>query len=605
MASGIVEGEDESYEAAVEALLSPLHQSTTPEAIFTASRRRTVTPSDMRTYLARCDIIPPHHGESAVIHITGTKGKGSTAAFCESILRTHYGLSTGLFSSPHLVTVRERIRLNGLPISCHEFAKAYFAVRKSLEAAAAALEKTDTTFTQHQYITKEPADENGEKLPPLPILPGYFRMLTLVALYVFRHHDFSEDIDPNSISKPVDVIILEVGMGGRYDATNVLDFHPTMPTVCGVTLIDLDHVRVLGNTKEQIAWEKGGIFLPNKVLRPSSDQNNSFPAAQQRFFTADSNTQSVISVLEQCANEQNGNDNYKNVVHISKRGTNVDPSWTLGLSGHHQYGNAELAYAMCHALMEQMGNTFLVAAKTAKRKSLQQALYDTSWPGRCQTVAFTPHITLRCDGAHTPQSMAAGLEWFSSVSRYTGSNDTNDCDLKRILIFNSSHERNPVPLVQLLQSILPDANEFLNQDGVAFLPLLFDAVYFCHADSERPSMITKSTAFELLQQAGFGIDEKEPANAYLTTTCVNTWQETMACIWKYLEVNGETSRRHEAHVFVNLSVKDALEQIKGSAGQDETIEVCVTGSLYMVGSALAAVEWVENSAQGHLDQPSS
>eukprot|EP00978_Attheya_sp_CCMP212_P008638 scaffold20299_cov53-Attheya_sp.AAC.4 len=603
MASGIiVEGEDESYEAAVEALLSPLHQSTTPEAIRTASRRRTVTPSDMRTYLARCGMISPPK-ESAVIHITGTKGKGSTAAFCESILRTHYGLSTGLFSSPHLVTVRERIRLNGLPMARNEFAKAYFAVRKSLEAAAAV--KSDTTSPQHQYSSEELVDENGEELPPLPILPGYFRMLTLMALYVFRHHDFSEDIDPNSISKPVDVIILEVGMGGRYDATNVLDFHPTTPTVCGVTLIDLDHVRVLGNTKEQIAWEKGGIFLPNKVWRPSSDQNNSFPAAQQRFFTADSNTQSVISVLEQCANEQNGNDKHKNVVHISKRGTNVDPSWTLGLSGDHQYGNAELAYDMCHALMEQIGNTFLVAAKMAKRKSLQQALKDTSWPGRCQTVAFTPQITLRCDGAHTPQSMAAGLEWFSSVSRYTGSNDTNDCNVKRILIFNSSHERNPVPLVQLLQSNLPDANQFLNQDDVAFLPLLFDAVYFCHADSERPSMITKSTALELLQQAGFGVDEKEPANAYLTTTYANTWQETMACIWKYLEANGETSRRHEAHVVVNLSVKDALEQIKGSAGQDETIEVCVTGSLYMVGSALAAVEWVENSAQGHLVLPSS
>jgi folylpolyglutamate synthase len=399
------------------------------------------------------------------------------------------------------------------------------------------------------------------------------------------------------------VIILEVGMGGRYDATNVLDFHPTTPTVCGVTLIDLDHVRVLGNTREQIAWEKGGIFLPNKVSRPSYDNNNSFPAVQQRFFTTDSNTQSVISVLEQCANEQNGNNNDKNVVHISKRGTNVDPSWTLGLSGDHQYGNAELAHDMCHALMEQLGNTFLVPAKTAKRKSLQQALNDTSWPGRCQTVTLTPQITLRVDGAHTPQSMVAGLEWFSSVSRYTGSNDKNDCDVKRILIFNSSHERNPVPLVQLLQSIMPYTNNFPNQDGVSFLPLVFDAVYFCHADSERPSMIIKSTALDLLQQAGFGIDEKELANAYLTTTCANTWQETMACIWRYLEGNDEKPRRHEAHVVVNLSVKDALEQIKDSTGQDETIEICVTGSLYMVGSALAAVKWVEDSAQGHLVLP--
>ena len=265
---------EEDFDSAVAALYSQLHQSTTPAALQAAAARRTNTIHDMHTYLHRmglelnadgsnlvnvnatqpCSSIPP-----LIIHVTGTKGKGSTLSYCESLLRNAYGLSTGMFTSPHLVCIRERIRINGIPVSKKVFAEAYWTVRRKLEG-------NSHVMLPPYYLVDDAAagdDENSqrkeESLPPLPTLPGYFRMLTLMALYTFAHHD-----------KPkIDAILLEVGMGGRYDATNVFEPHCNNNNnrrilVRGITLIDYDHTRVLGSTLEQIAWEKGGIFVSNK-----------------------------------------------------------------------------------------------------------------------------------------------------------------------------------------------------------------------------------------------------------------------------------------------------------------------------------------------------
>lgn len=150
-----------NYEAALDALYSPLHQAQTTEAIEKSAARRTTTVSDMRRYLARIGLYNPTGqnviSEKTLIHITGTKGKGSTAAFCESLLR-YQGKRTGLFTSPHLVDIRERIRLDGRPVSKAVFARAYWTIRLLLESYAS-------------------SDREEDDLPPYP---GYFRMLTLM-----------------------------------------------------------------------------------------------------------------------------------------------------------------------------------------------------------------------------------------------------------------------------------------------------------------------------------------------------------------------------------------------------------------------------------------
>lgn len=167
-------------------------------------------------FLALLGLPPEDLNQLNVIHVSGTKGKGSTCAFIESILR-HNNIKTGFYSSPHLVAVRERIRINGRPLSEEMFASYFMQVYNRLQAA----------------------------LAPDESMPAYFNFLTLMAFHVFR-------------AEKVEAAILEVGIGGEYDCTNVVP----APVVTGVTSLDLDHCNILGDTIEKIAWQKAGIFKP-------------------------------------------------------------------------------------------------------------------------------------------------------------------------------------------------------------------------------------------------------------------------------------------------------------------------------------------------------
>jgi folylpolyglutamate synthase len=151
-----------------------------------------------------------------IIHIAGTKGKGSTGAFCESILRNQ-GMKTGLFTSPHLIEVRERIRIGGKPLDRQKFGEYFFDCWKRVESSP--------------------------ETSPSNIMPNYFRFLTLMAFHVF-------------LEENVDVAIIEVGIGGYNDPTN---FVP-IPYVCGITSLGYDHTNILGTSLADIAWHKAGIF---------------------------------------------------------------------------------------------------------------------------------------------------------------------------------------------------------------------------------------------------------------------------------------------------------------------------------------------------------
>ena len=153
-----------------------------------------------------------------VIHITGTNGKTSTARMTDALLRGR-GLRTGRFTSPHLVSIRERIVIDGAPISPERFVAAYDEVIP--------------------YVTL--VDERH------PVAMSFFEVLTGMAFAVFA-------------DTPVDVVVLEVGVGGRLDCTNVAD-----GVVAVITPISIDHTRLLGSTVEEIAAEKAGIIKPGAV----------------------------------------------------------------------------------------------------------------------------------------------------------------------------------------------------------------------------------------------------------------------------------------------------------------------------------------------------
>lgn len=243
---------------------------------------------EMKQYLHRIGYDPQDLNQLNVIHIAGTKGKGSTAAFCQSILRrvmrmengNERQLKTGLYTSPHLLEVRERIRINGIPLSHSLFAQHFFEVWDRLEET-----------------------KRDDK-------PSYFRFLTLMAYHVF-------------IVEKVDVAIFEVGVGGEYDSTNLFP----APSVCGITSLGLDHTALLGDSIDKIAWHKAGIM---KLNRPCY----SVPQHPD-----------ALAVLKSRAVE-------RSCELILLSNSNSVKNINLGISGAHQEMNAELSSQICQKWVE-------------------------------------------------------------------------------------------------------------------------------------------------------------------------------------------------------------------------------------------------------------
>ncbi|CAG2238296.1 FPGS [Mytilus edulis] len=291
-----------------------------------------------------------------VIHVSGTKGKGSTCAYCESILR-HQGFKTGFYSSPHLVEVRERIRVNGQPLSRDKFVFYFWDVFNKLEA------------------TKE--QNNGS-------MPAYFAFLTLMAYYTFLHEE-------------TDVAIIEVGIGGQYDYTNMV----RTPVVCGVTSLGIDHVSNLGNTIEKIAWHKAGIFKYG-VPAYTSPQ---CPEALKVLYERAKEKECHLQVVPDFNSYHRPGEKFK-----------------LGIAGKMQKVNASLALQLTRTWMETQGaikeetlngaNAEAVKGhvniEAAKSFPLMQSMIDglvqCKWLCRNQTIKKNK-LTYYLDGAHTLESI--------------------------------------------------------------------------------------------------------------------------------------------------------------------------------------------------------
>jgi folylpolyglutamate synthase len=575
---------DQLYQSAVDALMSPLHQATSKEEIQKSAERRVKTVADMRHYWNK--ILKAHGQEQQplsysqkLIHITGTKGKGSTACMAEAVLRQH-GYSTGLFTSPHLITIRERIRWNGQPIHPNIFGRVYWKIRKALEV--------------------DDDDDHASDLPPT--LPGYFRMLTLMGLYTFLY-----ELVNGSAAAAVDVVILEVGMGGRYDATNFLD--PSCfanQVVCGVTLLDLDHTRILGDTLEKIAWEKGGIFAVDKasktVSKRPTDYNKSDPDAQKpnveedtsasssgkTFYILDSNTSGVLEMMASCARIEGQGGTLEKVDAsgiLLREGLKGDQ---LGLAGDHQYGNATLAVALCRAVT---GNNDVSVTSPLTQKALVHA----SWPARCQTYQPSDgtQFLYLLDGAHTPQSLAATVQWFCAKLKKIYSDPETRPNTMPILVFNTSHERNPVELLQIIVQMMLPKVQFDSESTSAIFPL----VYFAASDSSRPSPVQKSTAQELLNEQG--IEMKE--SLLSVEKSPTTWQDTLQVVYRHLVHSYDLGYPSEKELIqANMTsaqvILDLKERFKSNKESTRPTPVLVTGSLYLVGSFLNALNWQEESS---------
>ncbi|GEL77448.1 bifunctional folylpolyglutamate synthase/dihydrofolate synthase [Tenuibacillus multivorans] len=293
-----------------------------------------------------------------IVHVAGTNGKGSTVAFLRHILQEH-GFSVGTFTSPYIEVFNERISINGEPISGEDLVQYVTMIKPLCEQLA----KTDLGS------------------------PTEFEIITVIALKYFQEID-------------VEYAIFEVGLGGRLDSTNVID-----PVLSVITTIGFDHTDILGETIEEIAYEKAGIIKQKKpvmtnvvdykalnIIEKQAKKMNS-PLSQ---LTVDFNYQWLKSLY-------NGE-----IFSFRSKCLTIDRI-TLNMSGQHQVENATLAIFTFKKLSDLEGFSISI-------EKIKEGIRKTTWIGRYEIVQENPTIIL--DGAHNIEALKPLLKTLGQRYRH-------------------------------------------------------------------------------------------------------------------------------------------------------------------------------------------
>ncbi|KAI9777976.1 MAG: hypothetical protein M1816_004374 [Peltula sp. TS41687] len=288
-----------------------------------------------------------------IIHVAGTKGKGTTCYYCNHILHEYQKIykkpeRIGCYTSPHQVEVRDRIQINSESISKNLFAKHFLMLWNKIHALA-----------------------NRPELD-LPVIPGYPGFLMLLAIYIF-------------LLEETDVIIIETGIGGENDSTNVFQ----NPIATGITTIGLDHVEILGNSIEAIAWHKSGIFKPGCLA-----------------FTVEQD-EAVLKVLRERAEEKG----VAGPLEVVTERIVLDYRLTVTPDTHSQRLNAALAISLAGAYLKSIDPDFCMTTELA------QSVEHLQLPGRCQTIADKNNTWL-LSVAHNEISLRETIAWFKETIRH-------------------------------------------------------------------------------------------------------------------------------------------------------------------------------------------
>ena len=336
-----------SYETAIARMYALGHElANTPSAKFDLDHMRVLL-----------DALEHPEGRFPSVLIAGTNGKGSTAATLASILRAS-AIKTGLYTSPHLIRLNERIRINGAAISDDDFAGIHDLVDRTAERLVS----------------------EGE----LPWHPSFFEMMTAIAFEYFAR-------------EKVELAVLEVGMGGRLDATNVVD-----PRVSVITDIDLDHQRFLGNTIEEIACEKAGIIREEGIVVTLPQTAPANDVIGSTILTMNAKAVSAVPYVPPVSpnsapclvpspEDKAGFVSRYPLAVLGKEILVESP-----LVGRHQLRNVALAIAAAVELQPQ-------GFATITASSIEKGIRETRWPGRFQVLpASSEHPEIVFDVAHNP-----------------------------------------------------------------------------------------------------------------------------------------------------------------------------------------------------------
>lgn len=287
------------------------------------------------------------HLAKPVIHVAGSKGKGSTAAMIASALHAN-GYNIGLYTSPHLHRFTERIRVNNAPISKGRFAR----------------------LVQSLWRHVEQIREEGD----IGVV-SVFEMLTAMA---FTH--FRDDAD-------IDIAVIEVGLGGRLDATNIVQ-----PEIAVITPVSLDHVPILGNTVAQIAAEKAGIIKRDSVTVSARQAKSAQRVIQQHAAKARSKLIDAIQETRLIGRPRISPDAHSFSIRNGTDRFDV----TLQMLGQHQIDNARTAIA---AIGQMSSLGFPTRAEATAR-----GISDTRWECRCEVLTPSSDVKVLIDGAHNRAS---------------------------------------------------------------------------------------------------------------------------------------------------------------------------------------------------------
>lgn len=263
-----------------------------------------------------------------IVHVAGTNGKGSTATYIASILR-EAGFKTGIYTSPHLVRFNERIMVNGIQISDDQVVQAYNAVNR------VDLGKRKATF---------------------------FEITTAMGFYHFAQ-------------EKVDWAVIETGMGGRFDATNIVT-----PKVSVITNLSIEHTDYLGSTIKDLAKEKGGIIKPNTPVVTGVDQPSGLKVLQQ---LADEKKAALYRYKKDFSIRKDPGKNTYTYTGLTHKYRNL----VKPLPGQHQKENLSLALAACELIFEDLSI-----------ERVKNGLASARWPGRLEHVMQSPLVIV--DGAH-------------------------------------------------------------------------------------------------------------------------------------------------------------------------------------------------------------
>lgn len=360
-----------NYQAALDYIYSFVDYS------LTRSLRYSPEKFDLSRMNHLLDLIGNPHRDFRIIHVAGTKGKGSICAMISSIL-TQSGYKTGFYSSPHMVEFTERIRIG------NEF------IKKNLLA---------------EYINRlKPCIDQVKDITT-------FEITTALAFKFFS-------------DQKVDFAVVEVGLGGRFDATNVVS-----PMVSVISNISFDHTKILGNTLSRIAFEKAGIIKKNIPVVVSRQKN---AALQTIKAIASERNAELINAGEsyKVVNTQKSLDMQSfEIIKDSKSSGTIE----LPLIGDHQLENAKTAFAVIEALRKQ--------GVEISGKAVIEGFKHVDWPGRFEILEKEPLIII--DGAHNPESFRSLAK---TVKEYLP-------DKKIFLVFGISEDKNLATMLKIIKPI--------------------------------------------------------------------------------------------------------------------------------------------------------